>query len=56
MSLAARLMKHKEKEESREDSIYKARAQFIIGKKNMDKRESLGRSRRLSLGNKAGSP
>ena len=37
MSLATRLMKHKEKEESREDSIYKARAQFIIGKKNMDK-------------------
>lgn len=37
MSLATRLMKHKEKEESREDSIYRAKAQFIIGKKNMDK-------------------
>lgn len=37
ISLATRQIKHKEKEESREDSINKARAQFIIGKKNMDK-------------------
>ncbi len=36
-SLAARFIKHKEKEETREDNINKAKAQFIIGKKNMDK-------------------
>ena len=37
MSLAARFIKHREKKESKEDDINKAKAQFIIGKKNMDK-------------------
>lgn len=36
-SLAARFVKHREKEETKEDNINKAKAQFIIGKKNMDK-------------------
>lgn len=37
ISLAARFIKHREKEETKEDNINKAKAQFIIGKKNMDK-------------------
>ena len=37
ISLAARFIKHREKEEAKEDNINKAKAQFIIGKKNMDK-------------------
>ncbi len=36
-SLAARFIKHRVKEESKEENINKAKAQFIIGKKNMDK-------------------
>lgn len=36
-SLASRFVKHREKEETKEDNINKAKAQFIIGKKNMDK-------------------